>query len=76
MPSKKCSDCGKHATYDSSSSSTYKANGTDFKIMYGSGPVSGFTSQDLVTIGNLNVSKQLFAEITDVSVRIEICCCF
>jgi hypothetical protein len=67
VPSIKCgSNCGKHAEYDSSKSSTYVANGTVFNIEYGSGPVSGFISQDSVTIGDITVKNQLFAEITDV----------
>merc|ERR1711939_878156 len=35
--------------YDSSKSSTYVKNGTEFKIQYGSGPVSGIWSQDVMT---------------------------
>lgn len=62
-----CSNCGSHPEYDSSSSSTYQKNGTVFKIQYGSGPVSGFLSADSVSIGDLTVAKQTFAEITDVS---------
>jgi len=49
--------------YDSSKSSTYVANGTEFKIMYGSGPVSGIWSEDTVSIGGLDIKKQLFAEV-------------
>jgi len=64
-------DCGKscagHAKYDSSHSSTYTANGTEFYIMYGSGPVSGIWSNDNVNAGGLVVEKQAFAEVTDAS---------
>jgi hypothetical protein len=43
------------------------ANGTIFKIQYGSGPVSGFLSADSVTVGDLTIKAQTFAEVTDVS---------
>lgn len=67
LPSKKCTNCGLHPKYNSAASSTYVANGTSFYIRYGSGPVSGFLSQDSVGWGGLNVQQQLFAEITDVT---------
>ncbi|RYP93464.1 hypothetical protein DL770_000348 [Monosporascus sp. CRB-9-2] len=51
--------------YDSSVSSTYKANGSDFEIRYGSGSLSGFVSQDDLTIGNIIVTGQDFAEATN-----------
>jgi len=66
VPSSQCTNCGSHPKYTSSSSSTYVKNGTDFNIMYGSGPVSGFVSQDSVTVGTVVVKDQLFAEITNV----------
>lgn len=46
---------------------TYVANGTIFAIEYGSGPVSGFDSEDRVGFGGLVVQDQIFAECTDVS---------
>ncbi|QRW02110.1 aspartyl protease [Ceratobasidium sp. AG-Ba] len=49
---------------DSSASSTYKANGTSFEIHYGSGSLEGYMSQDTLTIGDLAVKKQDFAEAT------------
>ncbi|XXH01522.1 hypothetical protein Hte_007882 [Hypoxylon texense] len=66
VPSSSCGSiaCYLHSKYDSSSSSTYKKNGTEFEIRYGSGSLSGFVSQDTVTIGDLTVKNQDFAEAT------------
>ncbi|KAF4028640.1 Eukaryotic aspartyl protease [Phytophthora infestans] len=54
---------GSHNVYDHDKSSTYKPNGTAFDIMYGSGPVSGFLSQDKLELGGLTVPDQYFAEV-------------
>ncbi|GMF27739.1 unnamed protein product [Phytophthora lilii] len=54
---------GSHNVYDHDQSSTYKPNGTAFNIMYGSGPVSGFLSQDKLELGGLTVPDQFFAEV-------------
>jgi saccharopepsin len=66
VPSQKCSSiaCFLHTKFDSSASSSYKANGTEFKIQYGSGAMEGFVSEDTMTIGDLEIKKQLFAEAT------------
>ncbi|KAK0649418.1 vacuolar protease A precursor [Cercophora newfieldiana] len=66
VPSSECGSiaCYLHSKYDSSSSSTYKSNGTSFDIQYGSGSLSGFVSQDTVTIGDITVKGQDFAEAT------------
>jgi len=53
--------------YDSSKSSTYVKNGTEFKIQYGSGPVSGIWSEDTFAIGGISAQKQAFAEVEDAS---------
>eukprot|EP00736_Rhodelphis_marinus_P014258 Rmarinus@m.21898 len=67
VPSSLCRDlaCLLHNQYDHTLSDTYKANGTEFKIEYGSGPVSGFFSQDGISLGGLHVEEQSFAEVTD-----------
>jgi hypothetical protein len=67
VPSKKCGlACLLKSKYTSSKSSTYAANGKEFKILYGSGPVSGFLSQDNVMVGDLEVEGMTFAEIDNV----------
>lgn len=67
VPSSQCSSiaCYLHNKYDSSASSTYKKNGSDFSIQYGSGSLSGFVSEDTVEIGDLKIKNQLFAEATN-----------
>jgi len=67
VPSQGCGSiaCYLHTKYDSSASSTYKKNGTNFEIRYGSGSLSGFISQDVVTIGDLTIKHQDFAEATE-----------
>ncbi|SCZ88529.1 BZ3500_MvSof-1268-A1-R1_Chr10-2g02990 [Microbotryum saponariae] len=52
------------AEYDATASSTYKANGTEFSIQYGTGSLEGVISNDVLTIGDLTVKKQDFAEST------------
>jgi len=67
IPSKDCTNCGRFKpAYDHDKSPNYVANGSKFNIQYGSGPVSGFFSQDSVTLGDKTVSNVLFAEVTDV----------
>lgn len=69
VPSSQCTEsaCSGKAKYESSKSSSYKANGTKFEILYGSGPVSGFLSQDDLSVGGLGLQKYTFAEVTDVT---------
>ncbi|RXK41414.1 saccharopepsin [Tremella mesenterica] len=66
VPSSSCTSiaCFLHSKYDSSASSTYKANGSDFAIRYGSGSLEGFVSSDTVTIADLSLKHQDFAEAT------------
>lgn len=66
MPSTQCTSiaCFLHAKYDSSASTTYKANGSEFDIAYGSGSLSGFISNDVLSIGDLEIPSTDFAEAT------------
>jgi len=69
VPSKKCAwyqlACKLHNQYDSSQSSTYKANGTEFAIQYGSGSLSGFLSTDQCSVAGFEIQDQTFAEATN-----------
>jgi len=51
------------SVYNHAKSSTYVKNGTVFKIMYGSGPVSGVYSADTVNIGPFALTDYTFAEV-------------
>jgi phytepsin len=69
VPSKDCKwtqiSCKLHHRYDHQSSKSYVANGTVFKIQYGSGAAQGYFSTDDLSIAGLNVKSQIFAEVTD-----------
>lgn len=66
VPSTRCSSiaCFLHAKYDCEASETYKANGTEFKIRYGSGSLEGVISNDVLRIGDLTIPEVDFAEST------------
>lgn len=67
VPSAKCHlslACFFHHRYQSSKSTTYQADGTSFSIQYGTGSMQGFLSVDDVTLGDLTVKGQTFAEAT------------
>lgn len=66
VPSSHCISiaCFLHSTYDASASSTYKKNGSDFEIRYGSGSLSGYVSQDTVQLGDMKIKHQDFTEAT------------
>ncbi|WFD34273.1 saccharopepsin [Malassezia cuniculi] len=66
IPSESCTSiaCFLHRRYDHAQSSTYQKNGSEFKIQYGSGSMSGFVSNDVLRIGDLVIKGQDFAEAT------------
>lgn len=68
VPSKDCGflsiPCWFHKKYDSGESDTYKANGSEFAIKYGSGSIEGFTSNDVLGIAGMSVRDVTFAEAT------------
>jgi len=67
VPSKKCGffTCYLHPRYKKSK--TYEEDGRPYKVEYGSGPVEGVFSKDTVTVGNIDVASQPFAEVSKVS---------
>ncbi|KXZ50438.1 hypothetical protein GPECTOR_16g612 [Gonium pectorale] len=66
VPSSKCAlfniACRLHRKYNAAKSKTYKANGTEFSIQYGTGSLDGYISQDTLGWGGLEVEDQGFAE--------------
>nr|QOL01246.1 putative extracellular protein TR9_052 [Trebouxia lynnae] len=68
VPSSQCSwfsiACDLHHKYHAANSATYTKNNTKFAIQYGSGSLSGFLSNDIMTLGSLEVQHQTFAEAT------------
>jgi len=58
---------GTHHVYNHRASSSYHANGEEFRIEYGSGPVAGFLSEDNFDFGGVSLKDFTFAEIDDVS---------
>ncbi|KAM7537527.1 hypothetical protein Aperf_G00000072982 [Anoplocephala perfoliata] len=68
VPSKKCSwldiACWLHHQYDSTKSSSYKANGTNFEIQYASGSLKGFLSTDSIKLADICALNQTFGEAT------------
>jgi saccharopepsin len=66
VPSSECTSiaCYLHQKFDHEASSSYKKNGSEFAIQYGSGAVEGYISEDTITMGDLKVKNQLFGEVT------------
>ncbi|KAF8926292.1 endopeptidase [Dissophora ornata] len=64
VPSTHCNSiaCFLHRRFDSNKSSTFKANGTEFGIQYGSGSLEGIISNDNVEIGGIVIKSQDFGE--------------
>lgn len=68
VPSSHCwsLDCFFHRYYRHSESSTYTANNTRISIQYGTGGAKGRLSQDVVSLGGIDVTDVLFGEMTSV----------
>lgn len=66
VPSAKCTThnlaCHSHSTYDATKSSTYIRDGRDFSIEYGSGEMSGYVSNDTLTLGGVTLDSVSFVE--------------
>ena len=56
-----------HNFYHNCKSNTYVANDSTFRIEYGSGPVSGFYSEDTVNSDEVSIADYTFAEVINVS---------
>jgi hypothetical protein len=65
--SKLCSDysCKKNKSYDHTLSDTYEPDNTEINIKYATGELTGLLCKDTVKIGDVILSQQYFAEITD-----------
>jgi len=66
VPGTKVTGLKKHL-YDHSKSTSYVANGKEFDLAYGSGPVKGFLSQDTINFFGLTLKNYTFMEVTDVT---------
>jgi len=69
VPAQNCSwhTCWFHKRYDASKSQTFKPDGRKYSVQYGSGPVEGVFASDTVKVGDISVSNQLFAQVSQVS---------
>ncbi|XP_001987814.2 lysosomal aspartic protease [Drosophila grimshawi] len=69
VPSETCHRklaCQIHSRYNAKRSRSYKSNGSQFDIQYGSGSLTGYLSQDTVRMAGLELLNQTFAEATDM----------
>ncbi|KAJ2791001.1 aspartic proteinase precursor [Coemansia helicoidea] len=66
VPSVECSSiaCFLHCKYDHSQSSSYAKNDTDVTLRFGSGTFEAYVSEDTLTVGDITVESQQFAEAT------------
>jgi len=60
VPSTSCTSaaCQNHVQYDSTKSSTYVSDGTPFSIQYGTGSMNGTVDQDVVQLGDFQVTTK------------------
>lgn len=69
VPSHKCWSipCWIHKTFKAEDSSSFIKNGTKLDIKYGSGGISGYFSNDEVSVGGVKASNITFGEATSLS---------
>jgi hypothetical protein len=69
VPAQNCSwhTCWFHKRFDPKKSQTFKPDGRQYSVQYGSGPVQGVFASDTVKVGDISVSNQLFAQVSQVS---------
>ena len=67
VPNSECYDGTQVTISTNCKSKTYVASDSTFRIEYGSGPVSGFSSEDTVNSGGVSIANDTFAEVTNVS---------
>ncbi|CAG8601933.1 7984_t:CDS:2 [Ambispora leptoticha] len=72
VPSKNCTSeaCVTDHLFDPSKSKTYKNIGESFDIVYGSGPVSGTTGSDDISVADAKVKGQVFGLAITVTDRL------
>jgi len=64
VPSTHCTSiaCFLHNRFNSKKSTTFKKNGTEFEIHYGTGSLEGIISNDVLSVGDIVVENQDFGE--------------
>jgi len=74
VPGIKCQSLGclNKNEYDHTKSTSYVSNGTPLNIVYGTGSMNGFLSQDTVSIAGISIFNQVFGEATNLTQSFEI----
>jgi cathepsin D len=62
-----CSSCVAGSSWDPSSSSTYARRGKILQISYGSGIVTGWTANDVSSLGGFTISDQVIGVVDNAA---------
>jgi len=57
--------CSNHEKYDEKLSNTHQSLEIDLEVEFGTGVVKGIMSQDIISINDLQIQNQIFAEIVE-----------